>query len=501
MTQLLEMSRQIVQFSLHKKKYEFLIEKYYDHHYIQNASPEELACVISGEYLAFVLNKLNIFKNAYKDVPKVRPGHFFSGSDVELPWNKEIIQYISKEFYLFLDFQVYMEELKVRESPTIPKNYPCLQKEVPPVFLRDCFDLDRFNLSSGDLVFFSEVSEVAKVIQQFSGEEYTRVAMILRIPGISIPFIYDSPPFFVAHYESDKPRFKFIQGRLVTLDSFIQTGNFSKIMFRKLTKYGGESFKNPTINRANISRTKSIFQTPRKNYNEMNENSENGSSHEKIYSHFQFEKEGDEEWMMIREFFKEFKKSYDFGQAVDIGSLFSAKIVALTYKSLGLVDKESGITVKSLRETKKFEKDYLLGPELEVKPFEKKSSSNQEKETIKEEKIEEKVKIQIDEKKIEKQEIMNNHKTPTAEEIEIIQKQVEIESTLIQKQIEEQLNKKEEKKEVQEMTEEEKIKRDTEEIEKLKKKIEGNIENMTQKEPKDLKPLDEDLTQELKPEE
>lgn len=437
---------------------------------------------------------MNIFKNAFKDLPKIRPGHFHSFSDVELPWNNELIQYISKEFYVFMDFPILIEELRVRDQPQIPNAYPSLQKDTPNVYLRDASDLNMYNLSSGDLIFFSEVSEIAETIKKISFEEYTRVAMILRVHGITIPFIYDAPPFFLAHYESDKPRYKLLQGRLITLDSFIQTGNFSKIMIRKLTKYGGESFKNPTINRTNISRTKSIFHSPRKHYDQVNEDEKQEmSSSEKIYGHCTFEKEGDEEWMMIKEFFKEFKKEYEFGQHLDISSLFSAKIVALTYKSLGLIDKETGITVKSLREVKKIEKDYLLGPELEMRPLGKRS--------YKEEVKTQEESTKNHELKIEKSN-ENSHKTPTPEEIEMIQKQVDFESEMIKNQIDEKMEKKEKSignnppkdqksnKEIEmieipkdkpvELPQEndESLEKKMEDIEKLKKGIEGSIENI-----------------------
>jgi hypothetical protein len=148
--------------------------------------------------------------------------------------------------YIYLDYQVVEEELIIREKPFPPLIYPCATKEKPCNFVRDLYDLERFGLSSGDLVFFEEVSEVAQCLQETYHIEYTHVGMVVRIAGIAIPFIYDIPPFYLAGYQAKKVSSKLLEGRLIALDTFISSGLFKRIMVRKLYKVGSMVIFNTT---------------------------------------------------------------------------------------------------------------------------------------------------------------------------------------------------------------------------------------------------------------
>jgi len=128
---------------------------------------------------------------------------------------------VRRELYLYTDFQVFEEDLVLRSAPDPPSKFPKAGKEAPGCFYGGRQYLE--GLKTGDLVFFQEYGAMAGALEKLALCPYTRVAMVLMIPGINIPFIYDSPPFFMASYQVNKPIEKFLEGRVVTLESYLQT--------------------------------------------------------------------------------------------------------------------------------------------------------------------------------------------------------------------------------------------------------------------------------------
>jgi hypothetical protein len=90
--------------------------------YAKWASPQELSMILSGEYVAYLFTKLNILpSDAMRDVPKYRASFFGSKAPYKLPWNKDVVKEVSFETYIYLDFQVYLEDISIRSEEAIPQ--------------------------------------------------------------------------------------------------------------------------------------------------------------------------------------------------------------------------------------------------------------------------------------------------------------------------------------------------------------------------------------------
>ena len=80
------------------------------------------------------------------------------------------------------------------------------------------------------------MGKISSCFEKIQESNFTRIAMVIQLPGIDIPFIYDSPPFYLAQYQSSTNKKKLLEGRFMNLDSFLQSGCFKRIVIRKLCK-------------------------------------------------------------------------------------------------------------------------------------------------------------------------------------------------------------------------------------------------------------------------
>lgn len=58
--------------------------------------------------------------------------------------------------------------------------------------------------------------------------------MVIKYPGVQKYFLYDIPPLLFARFELNKPRRKLIEGRIISLESFLQSGYYSRVVARRL---------------------------------------------------------------------------------------------------------------------------------------------------------------------------------------------------------------------------------------------------------------------------
>eukprot|EP01080_Neovahlkampfia_damariscottae_P001248 gene1248-11337_t len=232
---LLNLSKQIIKMGIHPKKYESYVSHFSKNEYVNWATAPELSMILSGEYIAYLLTELNILpRDHMKDVPKYRPSLFESKS-YKLPWNKEIVKEVENEVYIYLDYQVYLEDISIRSEEPIPEYFDKDDYQ-PNIYIETCFDLENLQLKTGDLIFFEEMGKVSDCFERIQESHFTRVAMIIQLPGIDIPFIYDAPDFYLAQFQSQTNKKKLLEGRFMNLDSFIQSGCFKRIVIRKLCK-------------------------------------------------------------------------------------------------------------------------------------------------------------------------------------------------------------------------------------------------------------------------
>jgi hypothetical protein len=281
-------------------------------------------------------------------------------------------------------------------------------------------------LKTGDLIFFEEMGKLSSSIQKMEESSYSRVSMIVQLPGIDVPFLYDAPPFFLAQYQFSTNKKKLLEGRFITLDSYLQSGCFKKISIRKLCKNvqlekqpskfqfktespsggggnDGSSSNEPLLEEPTLVKEEEIVLeeekipklddlltarptfVQKKSVALFKESSTFFTARTKernehislLYSYISFTKEkSDHRWEKIRKLQEIIKESgVDFGSTfVNISSLFSAEMIALSYSGMGLIKEDdptrySFYTVQKFLELEKLEKGYFLGPEIEIKPL------------------------------------------------------------------------------------------------------------------------------------
>lgn len=86
-----------------------------------------LTFTVSGEYLATIMYTLQMFEQSDKvkqAIPKFKAKHFCSGSAFLLPLNKKLIKRFTNERFVYTDFQVFDEDLILRQIPRIDFKFP-----------------------------------------------------------------------------------------------------------------------------------------------------------------------------------------------------------------------------------------------------------------------------------------------------------------------------------------------------------------------------------------
>lgn len=241
---LLELSMYQFELKVHEEK----MQKYYkpvffDTKFIYACAPDDVGSLVSAEYVAMIFHKLGIFDlgatpDSVEDViSKFKAKHFTSNSKYELPLTN-IVRRIDKEMYLYLDFQVYDEDLIIRTSPQPPLTFPRSKKSlVRNVYTTD-LELQQLGLKNGDLVLISEEGIVSDCVRKITNCTWTRIGLIVSFPGISKPFVYEVPPLYLAQYEFKKIKSKLLEGRMVSLSSIMQNEYYSRIAIRRLRKRG-----------------------------------------------------------------------------------------------------------------------------------------------------------------------------------------------------------------------------------------------------------------------
>jgi hypothetical protein len=275
-------------------------------------------------------------------------------------------------------------------------------------------------LKTGDLIFFEEMGKLSSSIQKMEESSYSRVSMIVQLPGIDIPFLYDSPPFFLAQYQFSTNKKKLLEGRFISLDSYLQSGCFKKISIRKLCKNvqlekqpskvfktespSGASSNEPLLEepvlkeeimleeekktslpktdelltaRPSFAQKKSVALFKESSTFFTARTKERNDHISLLYSYISLTKDkSDHRWEKIRKLHDTMKETgVDLGSTfVNISSLFSAEMIALSFSGMGLIKEDdptrySFYTVQKILELENLEKGYFLGPEIEIKPL------------------------------------------------------------------------------------------------------------------------------------
>jgi len=434
---LVEASKQLITIRYPPKKFELLISKFYENSYIKCAEVEETSCLVSAEYVAYLFTKVKIFTEETIDqVPKFRPSHFASSTTYQIPWNKDFVATISPENYVFLDHVEQYEDVITTpgDPPKMPAKFPIkMGNVIPNVFITGYLDLEPLKLYSGDLIFFQQTGEVAESIQKITQCSVNLVGMFIKLPNIELPFVMTSPALYLNKESSKTNQEKLIETRVISLDSLIESGAYSKIFVRRLLKKGKEDY---LITRSSSKKLLGVPRTPRlekkftrgysafhlgirsrnltsttstNSNNSNNNNNNDGNSLELqdvaksssfimrqeeqednsslLYAAIQLSKKDDDvNWQNIRRIFQTLTNlETDFGDLlVNIGSVFSAQLVSTILSNLGLL-KGAALDINGLLETTDLQNDYYLSEPVELHPLQlekKKSMLALKKETF-----------------------------------------------------------------------------------------------------------------------
>lgn len=207
---MLEISQYRMTHRFNKKRWDdFIYPSFFENKLIFGASEDDLSMLCSAEYVAMIFNKLNIFKDNEKSrnvVPLFKPKHFSSGCAYAIPFNEELIRDFQLEMYIYLDYQVFPEDIVLRTKPEFNFSFPKAPKSLCYSYYSSPNSLQSLSLKTGDVILFQEEGPVANMIRKVSKNGYTRVAMVVSFPGIRKLFLVDAPPMmYVSTLEQSHP--------------------------------------------------------------------------------------------------------------------------------------------------------------------------------------------------------------------------------------------------------------------------------------------------------
>jgi hypothetical protein len=312
-SRLLNFTNQRMKLQIHPQKFRETLAPLFADNFILSASMDDIKCIASAECVALLFFKLGIFRsgtNLNDIVTKFVPSHFASSSPYYLPLNTAIVDNISGERYLYSDFQLWRQDILVStdELPKRPDYLPTIKISSLQAYNTDPDYLRSLGLRSGDLIFFREEGVMGEAALKLQGGTYTRISMVVCLPNINKIFLLDAPTWYVNRQEvRTRKETKVLEQRLVTLDSILMGGAFSRVAIRRLLKKEDATFN--TSNR--------------------------------IYAYLKVKpKENNIAWKRINSLFDIIEKDYGPLIRFDITSILSGYFVAMAYSQLGILSSE-----------------------------------------------------------------------------------------------------------------------------------------------------------------
>ncbi len=272
------------------------------------------------------------------------PTHFGSASPYLLPLNTKLVSHIGTEHFIYSDFQVWLSTVQIPGMPTVvpsledgdmnrddqevnngdgdrPKKQKIFAKNNHFIWLRTIAPppiemsliqtfktgrraIENLKLRNGDLLFFRDETPIGKSALRLQGGNYSRVAMVVRLPGISNVFLLDASSWYLDQADIAECKSKTLQQRLQTLESVLMSGAFSRVAIRRLIKG---------------SLTKNTLST------------------DLFLSLHVLGNEDELVWKRIKFLFEGLGKNYGPLWRFDVSCIFSGCFVALAYAQLGLL--------------------------------------------------------------------------------------------------------------------------------------------------------------------
>ncbi|KAF0983541.1 hypothetical protein FDP41_010606 [Naegleria fowleri] len=329
-------------FSIHPHYFNnFFRESLFENGLIFASPPEDRQLLISANFTALIYEKLGIFKMENMNIiSKFTPFHFSEDSSYKLPFNKQLVMGLEDPMYIYLDYEVFADQLRV-ENKTLPlkvTDSPICDKIVRNRLSLNWNDSLISTLRSGDLIFTQEESTVGRAVRRvWNGSTYSRVGVIIRIQGQF--FVYDIAPYYLSQDEAKIPNCKVLEGRVQSLHSYLASVPFIRVAVRKLESEG-----------TNVSMR-------------MQE--------KRVYVSLQLEPTN--ECLMnkrIRELFENIDGTFIPRVRFDVSNVFSCVFVLLMFKQLRLINVSDqphdllSYTPTHLLDFKKLNGDYKLGDEM-----------------------------------------------------------------------------------------------------------------------------------------
>ncbi|EFC44983.1 hypothetical protein NAEGRDRAFT_88171 [Naegleria gruberi] len=228
-----------ISFTIHPHYFQnFFRDSLFENGLIYASPVEDRQIIVSAYFTAFIYQRLGIFDMENKSlITKFTPFHFSEDSTYKLPFNKSFVMGLESPMYIYLDYEVFADQVKVENKPLpLPvTDFPIVDKIVRE---RMTFNESILGtLRSGDLIFTQEESSVGKAIRRaWNGSVFSRVGVIIRIQGQH--FVYDIAPYYVSQEEAKIPQTKILEGRIQSLHSYIHSTPFTKVTVRKLENEG-----------------------------------------------------------------------------------------------------------------------------------------------------------------------------------------------------------------------------------------------------------------------
>lgn len=335
---LLNFSNQKMQVEIHPQKFEETLSSLFQDDLILSASVDDIRCLASAECVASIFFKLGIFTSpsASTLIPRFIAGHFGVVTPYYLPFNPDLVDRLSKEHYIYTDFQIWLPDVQIRTLPKFPEFIPPIKISYMQTFNTDPAYLRSLRLKSGDLIFFREEGLIGESALKLQGGNYTRVSMVVCFPGINKIFLLDAPSWYVTRKEIEGDVDKVLEQRIVTLDGVLTGGAFSRVAIRRLLKDSKVS--------VNIST--------------------------KIYSYLRVTSMADDvARSRIVSLFDGIEQDYGPLLRFDVSSVLSGHFVAMTYSQIGLLPShETGgehfvYKTSSVWESQTLADGYRLGDE------------------------------------------------------------------------------------------------------------------------------------------
>jgi len=324
------------------------------------ASADDLKCLACAECVAALYFKLGIFSTvatmattatatteskqhndpsySHSLISRFVSGHFGSSSPYVLPLNSDMVNHFGDEHFIYSDFQVYLSDVQIPSMPTITatSRVPPIEMSMIQTFNTSASAIKRLNLKTGDLVFFKEEGLIGGAALKIQGGNFSRVSMVIRFPELGKKvFLLDAPSWYLTPQEAKTCKKKLLQQRIVTLDSVLMSGAFSRVAIRRLVK---------------------------------NSPSEKPHSTQIFASLQVIASEEDLIWNRIHSLFGQLELDYGPLWRFDVSSMFSGCFVALAYSQMGLLPSHETLhktimMTPSIWETQKLVDGYRLGEE------------------------------------------------------------------------------------------------------------------------------------------